>query len=334
MNCAIIAFTRRGAALGRRLAEAWGGSLQVPPRLAKELGEAPYESLGAWTAEAWERREALVFVGACGIAVRAIAPYVRDKLRDPAVVVVDERGSWAIALLSGHVGGANGLARQAARLIGGQAVVTTATDVNGLLAVDVWARERNLLLGDRGLAKAVSAAILEGETVGFVSDFPTEGSLPPGLTPGHRRLTIRITDCREETPGVLGLIPRTLVAGIGCRRGKTAGELEAALEEALQKANLDPRALSCAASIDLKQEEPGLLALCRSRGIPLHTYSAATLKALPGTFTPSELVKSVTGVDNVCERAAVQAGGTLILPKQPKNGITVAIARRRITISL
>ncbi|MDD7651030.1 MAG: cobalamin biosynthesis protein [Candidatus Faecousia sp.] len=334
MNCAVIAFTRRGAALGHRLAEAWGAPLCVPPRLAEELGERAYDSLEAWTAEAWGSREALVFVGACGIAVRAIAPHVRDKFTDPAVIALDEGGSWAIALLSGHVGGANALARQAAALTGGQAVVTTATDVNGLFAVDVWARERNLAIGDRVLAKEVSAAILEGETVGFVSDFPTEGALPKGLTWGPRRLTIRVTDREDREPGVLRLIPGTLILGLGCRRGKSAGELEAAVEEALGKGGLDPRAVGCTASIDLKKDEPGLLEFCRARKLPLRTYSAQALEALPGEFTHSDLVRKVTGVDNVCERAAVLTGGDLVLPKQAGNGVTVAVARKKTTIYL
>lgn len=334
MNCGVIAFTRRGAALGRRLADVWGAGLCVPPRLAEELGETAYDSLEAWTADAWRSRDALVFVGACGIAVRAIAPYVRDKFTDPAVISLDEGGNWAIALLSGHVGGANALARQAAALTGCQAVITTATDVGGLFAVDVWAKERDLVIGDRRLAKAVSAAILEGEPVGFVSDFPTEGLLPQGLIPGERRLTVRITDRQVERPGVLCLIPKTLILGVGCRRGKAAKELEAAVKDALRGAGLEPQAAACAASIDLKKDEAGLLEFCQAWKLPLRTYPARELQSVPGEFSHSDLVRQVTGVDNVCERAAVLSGGELVLPKQAANGVTVAVARKKTTIYL
>lgn len=153
MTTAVIAFTRRGTALGRSLADALGGTLHVPARFAPEVGAEAYSSLEGWTAWAWARADALVFVGAAGIAVRAIAPHVRDKFSDPAVVSVDEAGRFVVPLLSGHVGGANELARRVAALTGGQAAVSTATDVNGLFAVDVWARERGMAITDRVLAK-------------------------------------------------------------------------------------------------------------------------------------------------------------------------------------
>ena len=126
MTTAVIAFTRRGTALGRSLADALGGTLHVPARFAPEVGAEAYSSLEGWTAWAWARADALVFVGAAGIAVRAIAPHVRDKFSDPAVVSVDEAGRFVVPLLSGHVGGANELARRVAALTGGQAAVSTA----------------------------------------------------------------------------------------------------------------------------------------------------------------------------------------------------------------
>lgn len=334
MKRGIIAFTRRGAALGRRLADALDGVLCVPPRLSQDCGERAYDTLESWTAESWNSREALIFVGACGIAVRAIAPYVKDKFSDPAVVAVDEAGSFAVPLLSGHVGGANALAREIAAVTGGQAVVTTATDVNGRFAVDVWAKERNLAITDRRMAKEISAGVLEGKQIGFLSDFPAEGTLPEGLVPGRRELTVRITDRTEEEPGVLRLAPGSLYLGIGCRRGKAAADIEAAAVSALCHAGLDIRAAAQAASIDLKKEEPGLLEFCRSRKLPFVTYSAGELLQAQGEFTHSDLVQRVTGVDNVCERAAVLSGGTLVVPKQAANGVTVAVARKEITIRL
>ena len=200
MTTAVIAFTRRGAALGRSLADALGGSLHVPARVAPEGGAEAYSSLEGWTAWAWARADALVFVGAAGIAVRAIAPHVRDKFSDPAVVSVDEVGRFVVPLLSGHVGGANELARRVAALTGGQAAVSTATDVNGLFAVDVWARERGMAITDRVLAKEVSAALLEGRPVGFASDFGHP--CPEGLTAGPAERLTQAADARRR--GALG----------------------------------------------------------------------------------------------------------------------------------
>lgn len=334
MKFAIIAFTHRGSKLGKRLKDHFGGSLQVPQRLSEPLGEAAYTSLEDWTRENWNRDCALIFVGACGIAVRAIASHVRDKFSDPAVVVVDEAGHYAIALLSGHVGGANALAVEAAAVTGGQAVITTATDVNGAFAVDVWAKDRQLAIADRILAKRISAAVLEGEPIGFSSDFPVSGTLPNGLTEAPHRMNILVTDRTVECPDTLRLIPKSLVLGIGCRRGKSAEELEKNVTRTLCQAGLDLLAVSCVASIDLKKNEPGLLEFCKKRALPLVTYSAEELHEVQGTFQHSELVERVTGVDNVCERAAALAGGRLVLPKQADNGITVAAARKDVTICL
>ena len=122
-------------------------------------------------------------------------------------------------------------------------------------------------------------------------------------------------------------MPKCLTLGIGCRRGTAEETIAAAVDAAFQEAGLDPLAAEAAATIDLKAEEPGLLAFCRSRSLPLRTYSAEALSAVPGDFTPSAFVQSVTGVDNVCERAALAGGGELLLPKTAGNGVTVAIAQ-------
>ena len=315
MTTAVIAFTRRGTALGRSLADALGGTLHVPARFAPEVGAEAYASLEGWTAWAWARADALVFVGAAGIAVRAIAPHVRDKFSDPAVVSVDEAGRFVVPLLSGHVGGANELARRVAALTGGQAAVSTATDVNGLLAIT-----------DRVLAKEVSAALLEGRPVGFASDFGHP--CPEGLTTGPAELGVWITDRTGEGPfpRALRLVPRSLILGIGCRRGTPEAAIAAAADAAL--AGLAPEAVAGVATIDLKKDESGLLAFCARRGLPLTTYSAEALAAVEGDFTPSAFVRGITGVDNVCERAAAAAGGRIIVPKQANNGVTAAVARK------
>ena len=327
MSTAVIAFTRRGAALGRTLADALGGRLYAPARFAAEVGAEPAEDLNAWTGERWRDCRALVFVGAAGIAVRAIAPHVKDKFSDPAVVSVDEAGRFAVPLLSGHVGGANALAERVAALTGGQAAVSTATDINSLFAVDVWAKEHGLAVTDRALAKAVSAALLEGETVGFRSD---DGApCPAGLTEGPAELGVWVT-CRSGAgpfPRTLRLAPKRLILGIGCRRGTAAEAIEAAAAEAL--AGYEPLAVAAVATIDLKQDEPGLRAFCAARSLPLLAFSAGELAAAEGEFTPSDFVKRVTGVDNVCERAAAAAGGRIVVPKLAKNGVTAAVAEKR-----
>ena len=204
---AFIAFTQAGCALAvdisQRLAtlpEYAHASFSVagPQRYAKEMDVDAYQDLSTWTAEHFAADDALVFVGASGIAVRAIAPHVQDKFTDPAVVSVDEAGRFAVPLLSGHVGGANDLARAIADVLGAQAAVSTATDVNGLFAVDEWAARHGLAIVERDVAKEISAALLEGRAVGYETDFDIEDQ-PQGVAKG-KELPTSASSCRSTRP--------------------------------------------------------------------------------------------------------------------------------------
>lgn len=334
MTGAVIAFTRRGAALGKELVGVFEqATLHVPPRLGEALGEAVYDSLAEWTSEHWGT-DALVFIGACGIAVRAIAPYVKDKLTDPCVVCVDEAGQFAVPILSGHVGGGNDLARRVAALTGGTAVITTATDVNGRFSVDQWAARQGLCLDNRGAIKAISAALLEGRPVGFASDIPVEGSLPHGVGGQGAQVGFAVTLNPQASPfpQTLRLYPRILALGIGCRRGTAAETIAAAVDGVLARGGLASQAVYQVCTIDRKGDEAGLLEFCHNRGLTLATYSAEELAAVPGEFTPSPFVTQTVGVDNVCERSALAGGGRLLLPKQAGGGVTVAVAQRPYTV--
>ncbi|MGI6028127.1 MAG: cobalt-precorrin 5A hydrolase [Candidatus Heteroscillospira sp.] len=324
MSIYAAAFTARGAELGKRLCAELGGELYVPARLSQQTGLPGFESLSGWTAEVWNRAESLLFIGACGIAVRAIAPHVRDKLTDPAVVSVDEAGRFAVALLSGHVGGANALACRAAAITGGQAVVTTATDVNGLFAVDVFAAKNGLVLSDRRLAKEASAALLDGESLCLCSPWPVSGKVPKGVNLDGEGKKVYITT--QNTPAdALRLIPRAVTLGIGCRRGTSEEDIERLAVDVLSASGVDIRAVKRVRSIDLKKDEPGLAAFCRKFGLEFVTSTAEELMAVPGVFGASEFVRGVTGCDNVCERAAAM-DGEIIIHKTAGNGVTAAAA--------
>ena len=344
MRLSLIRFTRHGAMVCQTLfygflkgghdCRAWGMA-----KYAAAYGLTPLEEpLARWCEKGFAEADALVFVGACGIAVRGIAPFVKDKRTDPAVVVTDEQGNYVISLLSGHIGGANELAVKVAEMTGGVPVVTTATDVNGLFAVDVFARQNGMVIENMKYAKAVSAALLDGEPVGFASRFPVRGEIPPQLLaeggggrPGTRpRLGIAVTldETDQPYPDTLRLYPRIVTAGIGCRRDTPAELIEEKVLEALALHHMPVCCLAGAASIDLKAREEGILAFCRKYGLPYRVYTAQQLQAVPGDFSPSSFVSSVTGVDNVCERAAVLAsgGGRLLQKKYVGDGVTVALA--------
>ena len=320
MSRAYLAFTAKGEALAHRLAEALPGSVS---RCGGDV------TLKGWTTEHFAQDEALIFVGAVGIAVRAIAPHCRSKATDPAVVVVDEGGNFAVPLLSGHLGGANALARALAKACGAVPVITTATDVNGLFAVDLWAKAQNCAVLEPERIKHVSGALLAGQTVRYWSPWPVAGETPAGVkkadAPEAADFALTLTPQGEA----LHLVPRIGVLGVGCRRGTTARQLEEAFAAFCAASGLSPAAVCAAASIDLKKDEPGLAAFCKAHGWPITFYPADELRAVPGQFTPSAFVASVTGVDNVCERSAVKAsGGMLLLPKTAGGGVTLALAVR------
>ena len=339
MTVWLISYTARGRNLAARVADilrrqGHGCRTFALPKFCGEGDEPLTLSAADWAGKAFAEADALVFVCASGIAVRAIAPHVKDKRTDPAVLVLDEGGTFVIPLLSGHLGGANALAGALAVELRAIPVLTTATDVNGLFAVDVFAKRNDLYIEDMALAKAVSAALLAGQPVGFRSDLPVEGALPAGLTAGEADLGILISTGKETPfPRTLRLIPRRYAAGLGCRRGKSEEELEAFLTENLARCGVGVHELRALSSIDLKKDEPGLVALAGKLGLPFFTYSAAELQQVSGDFTPSAFVKETTGVDSVCERAAVLAsGGTLIVKKVAENGMTFALAKQEEAI--
>lgn len=327
MTVSIACFTAAGEALSRRLAQGLAAQ-GIPVRRRDRLGGGVGPTLGEWTAQGFSADGALVFIGASGIAVRAIAPLVRDKRTDPAVVSVDEQGRFVVPLLSGHVGGANQLARRIAALLGAQPVISTATDLNGRFAVDLWAKQNGVTLEPFSLAKAVSAALLAGQPVGLASDFPLEGPLPAGFSAAGEALGLYLTLGGERRPfqRTLLAIPRIVTLGLGCRRGTPLAALAGAVDRFLAQNHLHPMSVRGAATIDRKREEPGLTALCAQRGWPVAYYTAAQLEAVEGEFTPSAFVQKTVGVDNVCERAAVLAGGRLLAKKYRESGITVAAA--------
>lgn len=284
-----------------------------------------------------------VFIGAAGIAVRAIAPYVKDKFSDSPVIVLDETGKFVIPLLSGHVGGAVEFAKWIACCTGGIPVITTATDVRKKFAVDVFAKQNQFILTDRILAKQISADILEGKPVGLYSEFACSRELPEGIRicsspqelSGFER-GIYIAQCIPDLlqEHVLLLLPQNLYLGIGCRKGVPAEQIERELQTLFQKKRILKEQICTIGSIDLKKTEPGLLQYAKRLGIPFVTFTAEELEETGDVSVASDFVKSVTGVDNVCERSAKRLcmEGSLFQEKSCMDQLTAAIVRKSIQI--
>ena len=336
MRAAVISITEKGRVLSAEIAEK-----DVFPEAERfcfqrhsDRDSRSFESLSELVSEVFDKYDALVFVCACGIAVRAVAPYLYSKTTDPAVIVIDDCGRFVIPVLSGHIGGANAIAERLAGAVGAQAAITTATDTGGHFSPDSFATANRLIITDMSAAKEIAAAVLDGEKTGFVSEYeyinlPDELSTDTGCRTG---IYIGCDDC-EPFPVTLRLVPKNIVLGIGCKRGSECGTIESAVFAALETAGIVFERVCRIATIDLKADEAGLLGFCEKYGLKLTAYSAQELMETYGEFTKSDFVKSVTGVDNVCERSAVRcSGGHLILCKTASDGVTVAAAEEPVIL--
>ena len=309
MNTVIAAFTNNGIALASHLTKYLDAVIFVSERFSREGVCVISPSLSEWTSRVFHEVSALVFIGACGIAVRAVAPHIESKLSDPAVIVIDESGKFVIPILSGHIGGANDLARKIAAFLQAQAVITTATDINNLPAVDEWAVKHDCIIENPHAVKSVSGSLLEGHSVG---------------------IAVTCDDMPSPFPVTLWLRPRVLVLGAGCNRGINPAKFEECAQDFLKSAGVSVLSLKAVASIDLKNDEPAIVSFAKRHNIPFMTFTASELQAVQGRFTSSERVRHFTGTDNVCERAAVLAAGegsVLMRSKCVYDCITFALAR-------
>ena len=299
-------------------------------------------SLSEWTGEQMAAHHALIFIGACGIAVRAIAPWIKDKLHDSPVLAADEMGKYVIPLLSGHVGGANELAVRLAGALGAIPVITTATDLHDSFAVDIFAKRNDLRICNREGIARVSAKVLAGEEITMsvqTGHLAVDETIPPGVRlcayPPTGKVDVLIADDTEEIfrkeSAELLLQPKKYILGVGCKRDTDSTKLDLFLQKILEEQGIVIEQIAALASIDVKKEERCLLEFSEKYRILFRTYTAQELQAVPGEFHSSEFVKAQVGVDNVCERAALKAAGTggwILLGKQAQDGMTAAIAKR------
>jgi cobalamin biosynthesis protein CbiG len=347
---ALIAITRGGALLAGRLAAAWPHAepfvLARWQALAGPRARPIHGHLAAAVPALLARYDGLVFFSAVGIAVRLVAPHLRDKWRDPAVVAVDEAGRWAVSVLAGHAGGGNALAAAVAAALGAQAVITTASEARGLQPLEALAAERGWRLAQPAPTARVSAALVNGERVGWVVAAPVgaaAGQPPwpcvrfaeigalaaagcPGVVVSDRLLPPTLAPLAAERWVVLR--PPTLVLGVGTSRGASADEIEDLARQALGEAGFAWESVGLVATLDRKLAEPGLVAFAARHRLPLRGFPAAALAAVAVPH-PSAAVGAAVGTPSVAEAAALlAAGGALVVPKQKGRRVTVAAARR------
>jgi cobalt-precorrin 5A hydrolase len=348
MNLAIVAITPGGAALARRLGAALPQAAVWLPDSLREADGCRYfpETAAALLPRLFAEGRQLVCIMAAGIAVRVLAPHLLGKGTDPGVVVMDEGGRFAISLLSGHLGGANALARQLARLTGGQAVITTATDVNGLVAWDEAARREGLGIEPHSHLKRLNALLLRGEKIvlvdrrsrvaGYYADLP--GIVPAANFAEALRIeaagavfvTHRHIPRLDDQENLLILRPRDLVVGIGCNRGTSADEIEEAVVAELKHAFLAVPSVACLATIAGKEDEAGIHEYATRLGVAVEYHAAEELNRVKVPGPPSPHALAAVGAQGVCEPAALLSAGaeTLLVKKRKRGNVTVAVAER------
>jgi cobalt-precorrin 5A hydrolase len=348
MKIAIIAITRNGARLGTRLREGFAGAdLFVLRKYAGQAGKGAVvfsSELHELVREQWKARDGFVFIMAAGIVVRLIAPLIESKDIDPAVVVMDDAGRFAISLLSGHLGGANELACKCAFLSGAREVITTATDANELPSFDMLAKEEGWVIDDLSRVKTLNALLLDGEEIAVVDPtgrvrpyFHGRGQLAfydtfmdafKSGAKGFLFVTNRHLPPQSQSASLLVLQPTTLVLGMGCNSGTSPEEIEEVVLTNLKRLFLAIKSVKCIATAAAKREEAGLIAFAAKWGIPLEFFESTELNKVAAPSPPSPHALAAIGAAGVAEPAALLAsgGGSLILKKVKSGNVTLAIA--------
>lgn len=352
MNTAYFYLTEEGGLLAHKLAAAHPGDVYNKENFKENLRAG------------FKKYDSLVCIMATGIVVRILAPLIIHKTSDPAVVVLDQKGKHAISLLSGHLGGANDLAREMASISGGEAVITTATDVAGELSFDTFAKKYDMAIENIEQLKHISGALLSGKKVNVFTDKNVE-KLYPELVEEQKRETLHVFPLSKffeiyniesdipaviidegfptklttvsdiaipPTPPVLYLRPRTICAGIGCKRNMEQQPIEEALLQTLKEEGIHPLALKCIATIPLKSDEPGIIGTAANRNVPLKIIPTEEIEELDISklgIATSEFVASQTGVLSVSTACSYIASGrgTILRDKAKYKGITIALSK-------
>lgn len=359
MRVAVVAITKHGVEHAKALvaglpgAELWVSEKQRD--LAPEARHFP--AIRDFTAEAWGRYDGLVYHVSLGAVVRTIAPFLKGKDVDPAVVTVDDGGRFAVSVLSGHVGGANELAERVAAVLGATPVVTTASDARATIPVDILGRELGWTLEDKANVTPASAAVVNERPVAFVQEcgqrdwwtrptplppsiqvFPSlalaraAGSFEAFLVVSDRAKAVLDAELGADAAKAVIYRPKTLWCGLGCDFGTDLEELQGLITATFAEAGLSPRCIAGLASIDIKEREEALHQLAVRLGVGIKFFGRDELNGKKTKSTPNPLVMKYTGAVGVSEPAAMLAAGAndLVVPKRKSQRATLAVARQEV----
>lgn len=347
-NISIICPSPKGKEIALKLKESFNGRLYIkennPSQDQINNGESEINtfaygedfSLKTITKEAMNNSEGIIFISSTGIAVRAIAPFLEGKDKDPGIVVVDLSCKYAINILSGHLGGGNELTYKVSEILNSMPIITTASDNLGLIAPDIIAKENNLIIEDLKKAKYMAALLIDKKIIGIKDDYNIIK-----ISNGYEKIQylrddcIWITHCLKSSSNedvektdysrILRLIKKDIVLGIGCRKGTTYEKLYDFVNANLIKYNLDIRAVSGIVSVDVKANEEGIIKLAEKINCPFKTFSKDEIKTVQDKYDKSEFVFKTLGITGVCEPSVDLAGAEVIISKIKHEGMTLAI---------
>lgn len=289
--------------------------------------------------------EVFVFIMATGIVIRAIAPYIRSKFEDPAVVVMDEKGKNVISILSGHIGGANKITEDIAKVIGANPVITTATDLNDKAALDMIAKKLNAYIKDfRNVCVKVNTYLLEEKTVYLYIDekyknirINTNGftlidkdlfTSSEFLEEVHSDKLVVISDKVYKNEDFIKVVPKAIVVGTGCKKDTDSLKYEKSLISVFEKEEIDINAIGAIGSIDVKENEVCIVDFAKKYEAEFVVFTKEEIEEVDWLFSGSEFVKRMVGVYSVAEPAAYMlSDGNIISKKRTMDGITISLGR-------
>ena len=334
MKIACFSFTDNGKELGEKLKKINSDKYMIHHYENKKIEGGIKLLLN----HAWKEYDGLIFISSTGIAVRMINPFIEDKTKDPAIVVLDDMGKFSISLLSGHIGGANVLAKDIGESLGSIPIITTATDNRGIESVDIFAKANNYHMEDMKTVTTITSLMVNQKTIGLyteddkminykniirVKDLNSIDDKIEGL------IIISSENLRDikMTIPTTHLIPRNINIGIGCRKGVEGKRIIEAVEEVLEKLNLSKESVQAIGTVEVKKDEEGIIEASKHFNCPMKIFTIDEIKVVEDKFEKSQFVKDTIGVYSVSEPCAYLLGGRLIHIKSKHNGITISISK-------
>lgn len=286
---------------------------------------------------AYKKYDGIVFIGATGIAIRLIFPYIKDKYKDLPIIVIDDMGKFSISLLSGHVGGANTIAEKLGSFLGATPVITTASDNRGFESIDNFAKNNNYYIDNKKDLTKIMSMMVNGEKIGLLSkeegklDYPKLEIIKDIRTLKDIKALIVIAkeDLDEKSIDIpfISLKTKDINIGVGCKKGIGSDRIIKAIKEELKTLNIDSSRIKSMGTVEVKKDEKGIILSSKHFNCPLKIFSIEEIKKVEDKFKKSDFVKKTIGVYSVSEPSAYLLGGELLVKKAKHDGITISISK-------